>query len=244
VVAAAYVCGHFLRQAEDALRQRDELVAAAFRSPFPPVELASSGPHQPVNRAYRGRYEFTQDWFTHHIPVWEAALASYKGKPGVRYLEIGLYEGRSAFWMLENILTDPTSRLTGIDLFDGELKERFLKNLRRSGAEDRVKVVVRPSQVELRTLPLEAFDIIYIDGSHATADVLEDAVLSYRLLKPGGVLIFDDYQWSGALLQGALTRDASGDFPKAAIDRFVECFEDRVRVIHVSEQMIVEKVAG
>lgn len=238
---AFYICEQFRRQRDEFRRQREELVEAAFRSPLPAVTLSKSGPNRPDDQTYHARYEFTQDWFTPHIPVWEAALASYRGKPGVTYLEVGLYEGRSAFWMLENILTDPTSHLTGIDLFDGELKDRFFENLRRSGAEDRATIVIQPSQVELRKLPLESFDIIYIDGSHATPDVLEDAVLSYRLLKPGGVLIFDDYQWSGALNQGPLTHDASSDFPKAAIDSFVQCFADRVRVIHVANQLIVKK---
>ena len=38
----------------------------------------------------------------------------------------------------------------------------------------------------------QKYDIIYIDGSHEARDVLEDAVLAYRLLKIGGLLIFDD----------------------------------------------------
>jgi predicted O-methyltransferase YrrM len=143
--------------------------------------------------------------------------------------------------MLENILTDPTSRLTGIEIFDGELKQRFFDNLRRSRAEDRATVIIEPSQFAMRNLPLESFDIVYIDGSHATADVLEDAVLSYRLLKPGGVLIFDDYRGAGALGQGPLTRDKTSDFPKAAIDRFVQCFEDSLRVMHNSYQLILKK---
>ena len=37
------------------------------------------------------------------------------------------------------------------------------------------------------------FDIIYIDGNHEPEYVLEDAVLSFRKLKPGGIIIFDDY---------------------------------------------------
>jgi predicted O-methyltransferase YrrM len=232
--AATFICRQFRRQ-------RDELAAAAFRSPLPEVTLVSPGPLLPDDRAYRHDYEFTQDWFTYNIPVWESALAPYKGKPGVNYLEVGLYEGRSALWMLENILTDPTSRLTGIEIFDGELKQRFFDNLRRSGAEDRATVIIEPSQFAMRNLPLESFDIVYIDGPHATADVLEDAVLSYRLLKPGGVLIFDDYRWAGALDQGPLTRDKTSDFPKAAIDRFVQCFEDSLRVMHNSYQLILKK---
>ncbi|CAN5883601.1 hypothetical protein BH23PLA1_BH23PLA1_32160 [soil metagenome] len=233
-VAATFVCWHYRSQ-------RNELAAAAFRSPLPRVMLASEGPGLTDDLAYHHDYEFTQDWFTFKIPVWETVLAPYKGKPGVNYLEVGLYEGRSALWMLENILTDPTRRLTGIDLFEGELKERFLENLRRSGAPNRATVIIEPSQVALRGLPLETYDIIYIDGSHATADVMEDAVLSYRLLKQGGILIFDDYQWAGALYQGPLTRDDVSDFPKVAIDRFVECFEDKLRVVHNSYQLILEK---
>jgi SAM-dependent methyltransferase len=237
VVAAAaawYACSHFRRQ-------RDDIAAAAFRSDLPVVTLASPGPVLPDDQVYRRKYEFTQDWFTLNIPVWEKAIAPFKGKPGVKYLEVGLYEGRSAFWMLENVLTDPTSHFTGIDIFDGELKDRFFDNLRRCGAEGRATVLIGFSQVEMRRLPLESFDIIYIDGSHATADVLEDAVLSYRLLSPGGVLIFDDYAWAGALYTGPLTRDETSDFPKAAIDRFVQCFEGRMSVLHNGSQLIVKK---
>jgi predicted O-methyltransferase YrrM len=232
--AAWYVCSHYRRQ-------RDDIAAAAFRSDLPVVTLASPGPVLPDDQVYRGKYGFTQNWFTTKIPVWEKSLAPFKGKPGVKYLEVGLYEGRSALWMLENVLTDPTSHLTGIDIFDGELKDRFFDNLRRCGAEGRATVLIGFSQVEMRRLPLESFDIIYIDGSHATADVLEDAVLSYRLLRPGGVLIFDDYVWSGALYTGPLTRDETSDFPKAAIDRFVQCFEGRMSVLHNGSQLIVKK---
>ena len=40
-----------------------------------------------------------------------------------------------------------------------------------------------------------SFDLVYVDGSHLAADVLQDAVLSFRLLRSGGLLIFDDYLW-------------------------------------------------
>jgi predicted O-methyltransferase YrrM len=72
------------------------------------------------------------------------------------------------------------------------IKKRYLSNVKIAGGETRTTLIVGPSQVELRKLPLGAYDLIYIDGSHFPADVLEDAVLSWRLLKPGGMLIFDD----------------------------------------------------
>jgi len=224
------------------ISQQEILVRAALRSPLAEVELAKSGPRLSGEETYAKPYQFTQDWFTSNIPIWKAALADYQGKPDVHYLEIGLYEGRSSLWMLEHVLTAPTSTITGIDVFDGELRERFFANLEQSGvAKDRYQIIVAPSQVVMRTLPLEHYDIIYIDGSHATADVMEDAVLSYRLLKTGGILIFDDYLWMGAIKKGELTHDADEDFPKLAIDRFVESFADRLDVIHNGYQLILKK---
>jgi predicted O-methyltransferase YrrM len=39
----------------------------------------------------------------------------------------------------------------------------------------------------------EYFEFIYIDGSHQAPDVISDAILSFHLLKSGGVIAFDDY---------------------------------------------------
>jgi predicted O-methyltransferase YrrM len=38
----------------------------------------------------------------------------------------------------------------------------------------------------------EYFDLIYVDGSHHTDDVIVDAIKSFELLKIGGIIIFDD----------------------------------------------------
>jgi predicted O-methyltransferase YrrM len=43
------------------------------------------------------------------------------------------------------------------------------------------------------------FDFIYGDGSHDPRDVCLDGILAWSLLKPGGVMIFDDYEWGGHL---------------------------------------------
>jgi len=39
----------------------------------------------------------------------------------------------------------------------------------------------------------EFLDFIYIDGSHMSIHVLEDAVNAFYYLKDGGIIIFDDY---------------------------------------------------
>jgi predicted O-methyltransferase YrrM len=83
---------------------------------------------------------------------------------------------------------------------------------------------------------LNHYDIIYIDGSHDRPDVLEDAVLCWRLLKEGGIMIFDDYRYLGR--RGSDNKVVS---PKAAIDAFVQCFEEHCEVIHNGIQLIVRK---
>lgn len=209
------------------------LITQLLQSPLPNRQIAAE---QAVSdtTAYRMDYEFTIDWFTQHIPVWEAALEPFRGKPDIQYLEVGLYEGRSAIWMLENILTHPTARMTGMDIFDGTFKERYFANIERSGLADKVNTITGYSQIVLRSLPLNSFDIVYIDGSHSEDDVLEDAVLSWRLLKENGVLIFDDYQ-----LYGRYSDNPS--FPKIAIDPFVRCFGEHLEVIHNSSQLFLRK---
>jgi hypothetical protein len=180
------------------------------------------------------KYSFSADWFSLNIPVWEKVFGPYKGREGLRYLEIGVFEGRSLLWMLDNVLTHPTARATGIDIFTGGTKGVFLKNLLLSGAENRVEVVTGRSRVELLRLEPDWFDIIYVDGSHLGADVLTDAVLSWRLLKDEGLLVFDDYYHKRKDVPAELR-------PQAAIDAFVTVFRNSLEVVHSGRQRVFRK---
>src|SRR5262245_52509009 len=152
--------------------------------------------------------DFTADWHSHNVPHWRQILGEYADRPGLRALEIGSFEGRSALWLLNNVLTHETARIDCIDTFEGspehaamginsaDLVERFLRNLKPY--KEKVRWFRGRSQEVLRNGSFdpqgaEHYDIAYIDGSHKASDVLEDAVLSFRLLKVGGVMIFDDY---------------------------------------------------
>jgi len=189
---------------------------------------------------YSKDYDFSLDntfrGFITEIPTWKKVLAPLQGKPDIHYLEIGVNEGRSAIWMLENILTHPTAKLTGIDLFpEGtDFKEKYLNNLKLSGYAQKATTITGFSQIELRTLPLNSFDIIYVDGDHRAAGVLADAVLSWDLLKPGGILIFDDYLWLDKNLPEELR-------PTIAIDSFITANRNLLEIIHRGYQMIVKK---
>jgi predicted O-methyltransferase YrrM len=42
----------------------------------------------------------------------------------------------------------------------------------------------------------EKYDFVYVDGSHWAKDALVDAVVSWELLKVGGIMVFDDVWWA------------------------------------------------
>ena len=184
---------------------------------------------------------YTTDWFSQHIPLWQALLERFRGRPRLRFLEIGSFEGRASVWLLENILTHPTSRLLCLDTFAGSLGldtsslyARFLANV--APYRDRVRVLRGASQVLLRDRRLRpaSLHLAYVDGSHRARDVLADAVLTFPLLKPGGLLIFDDYAWQDA--------PEETNRPRLAIDAFLAVYQGSYRLLHQGYQVALEKV--
>lgn len=176
-------------------------------------------------------YEFTSDWFSHHSKQWLSLLSNYIGQPHVRYLEIGAYEGRSVVWMFENILTGKNASAVCLDIWeDPAVAERFDLNV----AEFNIKKLVGDSYSQLINISSsEAFDIIYIDGSHEARDVMADAVLAFRLLNVGGTFIFDDYRWN---LRGRVDV-----LPKIAINGFLAAYAPVIDVLATGYQVFLMK---
>ncbi len=165
-------------------------------------------------------------------------LADLEGKPDLRYLEVGVYEGRSLLWMADHVLTDPSTEMVAVDIFAGDYEATFDHNIAASDATDRITKHKGPSADVLRDASLGMFDIIYIDGSHTADDVLADAVLAWRLLSPGGLLIFDDYGWTGR--RGTpLPREL---LPRMAVDLFLAAYRYEVEAVDVGYQVVVRRV--
>lgn len=143
---------------------------------------------------------FTQDWFYRQRPYFEKHLLPLADVP-LECLEIGSFEGASAIWVMDNL---PQSRVTCIDPFEGILpypgagtdmaivEKLFLENIKDY---PNITVIKGYSGTELKKLPENHYDFIYIDGSHDANDCLEDMILSWRLLKQGGMMAVDDYWW-------------------------------------------------
>ena len=133
--------------------------------------------------------QFSVDWTTHKVDAWQSLLGHLAGTP-VRMLEIGVWEGRSSIHFCEQFLTHPDSRLVCLD---PKPQPVFESNLKAAGVRWRVEFHKSDSRKHLQQFTDEQFDIAYIDGSHEAADVLRDGLNVLPLMKPGGLMIFDDY---------------------------------------------------
>ena len=80
--------------------------------------------------AQASRYHFSEDWVTENTTNWSRILRSFKGKTDVHALGVGSFEGRSALWFLENILTHPTDSITFVDIWVGPYENLFDDNVR------------------------------------------------------------------------------------------------------------------
>jgi len=191
------------------------------------------------------KYRFTFDWVSPHANAWKSDLAHIAGKPNIRALEVGCFEGQSACWFLDNVLTDPTSRLTCVDPFAIPMDSTLLRyfegyfdaNVAASGAGERVTKLIGSSQVVLRTMAPKQFDFVYIDGSHRVGDVLQDAVLAWTVLRAGGTAIFDDYDLVDDVAAGLFARA-----PGRALDAFVSLLGAGAVVKRQDWQLVVQKL--
>jgi hypothetical protein len=83
-----------------------------------------------------------------------------------------------------------------VDLLEGKTHaEAYL--LRMQAHRDRLAVRQGDGAGELAKLPDASLDLIYIDGSHHYADVARDGAVARKKIRPGGIVIFNDYiLWS------------------------------------------------
>ena len=221
-------------------------------------------------------YQYTRDWFNWAPAVWEQLAAHLPERKS--FLEIGSFEGRSAVWIIENMMT-PGDWIDCVDTWQGgeehgdedmaAVEARFEHNIdkvlggavveERDGerkfpypvhtryaspapTEGQRKRVYKykctstqylGSKLASRVAGKNLFDFIYIDGSHTAPDVLTDACMAWPLLKPKGMMVFDDYMWGNP--RDILHR------PKPAIDAFCNIFAEEAEIVHVGYQLVVRK---
>jgi predicted O-methyltransferase YrrM len=240
------------------LRGQAELLVNLLRSKPPPtvmfVYLATlagkfvrsirAGPEKgELQRDLDREGVYTTRWFDGHVDEWMRIFRSQRlqDRP-IRALEIGSWEGRSTVFLLRHL---PMANVTAVDTWEGShehigdprltrIEVLFDANVARYGA--RLNKVKSTSADFFRKHAASApFEFIYVDGSHDADDVMADALGAFDLLVPGGIMIFDDYVWK--------RNPDPRKRPAVAINGFLRMMRGRYRILSVTTQMIVKKLA-
>jgi hypothetical protein len=203
---------------------------------------------------YPDHFFSPKDHFTMHIPMWSSYFTRFQNQSDLLFLEIGTGHGRSSVWLLENVLTEPTSRIITVDIQDDRLFKKedlsseyesdvnvsVSKNLKPYVDQGKCEFHVKDSKEFFRQLyggvlktnfnlqnPIGAFDFVYLDGSHDPDYVMYESAISFELLKPGGFLLFDDYGWGNC---------------RFGIEAFLLCYKDKYKLLVKDWQVLIEKV--
>ena len=201
-------------------------------------------------RQYAKTLKLDNDWFSGNIPTWLMAFQkqSYNKQTFLKCMEIGSWQGQSAVFLLSYF---DNANLTCVDTWEGadehknfhasnhevlsKVEKSFDANLAQY--EDRLTKYKGTSYSYFNDcFEIDKFDLIYIDGSHHSDDVVVDAVKSFEMLKVGGLMIFDDYFWK--------YYDRTIDNPSGAINLFVRLKRNQLEVICFDYQLVVRKTSS
>lgn len=162
-------------------------------------------------------YKCASNWWFPHV-------ALRKTEP-LRYLEIGVFYGNHLFEVAALL---PTAELHGVDpwldydeyseykntqsvIFNG-----FQSNLSKCPDNGRIQVHRGFSDEVVPQFANEYFDVVYVDGNHATEYVYRDGCMAFQKLKSEGYIVFDDYDWKETCV---------------GINQFIDEYKDKLKII-------------
>jgi hypothetical protein len=176
---------------------------------------------------YEQKYIFTNIIDKNIYNIWYDILKEFKNKPSLDYLVVCNYEEQSIIWLLENILTDITSKLTCINNFKDNIEKDNLYNyfiFNLFNFKNKVNIIYNDNKSALKQLSiynLEKYDFIYINNNSKL--LIFDAVLSFDLLKKGGIIIFYN----------------SNNYTKICIDSFLLIYTDDIDILYNNDNQVI-----
>lgn len=189
------------------------------------------------------RPSFSVDWFSEHIPVWERFLLApawrRTRKGGIKALLIGAYEGRIVQWLMNNVMTDASRDVaTVVEDFAYEscvgFKGRPVWNP-PANVKRVFEATIEPFKDQVRMNPPDAddhlYDIVYIDA-HDSIHALECGVHAMSVLRPGGILIFQNYVHN---------REHDTACPRVGIDAFLATYVRYIKIMNNGFHLFVQR---
>jgi predicted O-methyltransferase YrrM len=117
----------------------------------------------------------------------------------IRTIEVGLGYGISALYMCEGLLTNGANDARHVVL-DPNQATRFkncgLQFLVEAGVSQLIEFLPTASEYALPRFLAEgrSFNLAFVDGNHRFDGVFLDLIYLGRLVRPGGIIVVDDYQ--------------------------------------------------
>jgi len=151
-----------------------------------------------------------------------------------KILTIGVFEAAQEVWLLQNILSHPSSRIVGIDpwLAENKISQSFANQCWLNAQhnlhpwKEKATLLIGSSQRvlpkiqrgEYDTVDQHDYDLIIIDGDHRKEPTYTDAVNALMMIRIGGWILFDDVR------QQRSWQKRSGDHVVHAVQQFIDTF--------------------
>jgi predicted O-methyltransferase YrrM len=115
-------------------------------------------------------------------------------------IEVGLAYGRSALAIGEALVAVGASRPLHVIIDPMQATEWShvgWQMLRSAGLDTIARLVLQPSSMALPQLIAEGLtaDAAFVDGSHRFHEVFVDLYFLRKIVRPGGIIVMDDYWW-------------------------------------------------
>ena len=151
--------------------------------------------------------------------------------------------------------SEKTRENTDIDILKNieqlNVEQVFYQNIEKAGMKERIKALKGDSSQILLNLIAESpvthkdkngvshiiwgFDFIYVDASHLCLDCFVDCILSWKLLKKGGIMGIDDYMYNIGY-RNVL------EIPFEGVNRFLEKIEGQYKVLNKGYRLFIQKL--
>ena len=153
------------------------------------------------------------------IPATVVEIGAFEGETAFNFASFLRQNGPFAYYVIDPFTASENLKQPVLD----EAKRQFLDNAAAFPEVELIEKTSLDGLIDLRLRGVKA-DLIYVDGSHFAKDVLLDAALGFEMLNVGGVMLFDDaVSWRYG--------ESIHDSPKQAVDAFIACNWNRLRVL-------------
>jgi cephalosporin hydroxylase len=175
----------------------------------------------------------------------EQFLLPLQGQDRLHFLQLGAFTGDASVWMCNSVLTAQSSNLTDVDTWEGAPNEPVQTDMDFDDVYNTYLAKTEGMRINRKRSTTQEFllnedlwkdfyDFIYVDAHHTSASAFLDCELSWPLLKSGGILAIDDYEWThpdGVEIHA----------PKLGIHMFLDRHDQEYKLLVQNQQVWIRK---